>query len=100
LIEKYSFITNQTGYDSNILAGFTEADIFFSKKLAMKVGVRAVNNDLLNETSISPRTSLAYKVSKSSQFSVAYGEFEQAPRQDYLKFASDFKNEKASHYIL
>jgi hypothetical protein len=98
--EEYSFITNKTGYDSNIFAGYTEADIFFSKKLAMKVGVRAVNNDLLNETSISPRTSLAYKVSKASQFSVAYGEFEQAPRQDYLKFTSDFKNERASHYIL
>ena len=69
--EEYSFITNKTGYDSNIFAGYTEADIFFSKKLAMKVGVRAVNNDLLNEISISPRTSLAYKVSKASQFSVA-----------------------------
>ena len=98
--EKYSFITNETGYNSNIAAAFTEADIFFSKKLAMKVGVRAVNNDLLDETSISPRTSIAYKVSKSSQFSFAYGEFEQAPRQDYLKFNSDFSNERASHYIL
>ena len=98
--EKYSFITNETGYNSNIAAAFTEADIFFSKKLAMKIGVRAVNNDLLDETSISPRTSIAYKVSKSSQFSFAYGEFEQAPRQDYLKFNSDFSNERASHYIL
>jgi outer membrane cobalamin receptor len=98
--EKYSFISNETGYNSNIVATFTEADIFFSKKLAMKVGVRAVNNDLLDETSISPRTSIAYKVSKSSQFSFAYGEFEQAPRQDYLKFNSDFRNERASHYIL
>ena len=98
--EKYSFITNETGYKSNIAAAFTEADIFFSKKLAMKIGVRAVNNDLLDETSISPRTSIAYKVSKSSQFSFAYGEFEQAPRQDYLKFNSDFSNERASHYIL
>lgn len=98
--EKYSFISNETGYSSNIVAAFTEADIFFSKKLAIKVGVRAVNNYLLDETSISPRTSIAYKVSKSSQFSFAYGEFEQAPRQDYLKFNSDFSNEKASHYIL
>lgn len=98
--EKYSFIANETGYNSNIVAAFTEADIFFSKNLAMKVGVRAVNNDLLDETSISPRTSIAYKVSKSSQFSFAYGEFEQAPRQDYLKFNSDFRNERASHYIL
>lgn len=98
--EKYSFISNTTGYKSNILAAFTEADIFFSKKLALKVGIRTSNNYLLNETSISPRTSIAYKISKASQFSMAYGEFEQAPRQDYLKFNSDFKNERASHYIL
>jgi hypothetical protein len=43
---------------------------------------------------------LAYKVSKASQFSLAYGEFEQAPRQDYLKYSDNFSNEKASHYIL
>ena len=98
--ENYSFITNSTGYTSTIFAGYTESDVFFSNKLALKVGVRAAHNDLLNKTAISPRSSLAYKVSKTSQFSIAYGEFEQAPRQDYLKFNSDFINERASHYIL
>lgn len=98
--EKYTFISNTTGYNSNLLAAFTEADIVFSRKLALKVGVRASNNDLLNETSISPRTSLAYKISKASQFSMAYGQFDQAPRQDYLKFSTDFRNESAAHYIL
>lgn len=98
--ENYTFVSNTTGYTSNIFAGFTEADISFSKKFAMKLGVRGVKNDLLNQTTLSPRTSLAYKVSKGSQFSIAYGEFEQAPKQDYLKFSSNFSNEKASHYIL
>ncbi|WP_298392581.1 TonB-dependent receptor [Flavobacterium sp.] len=98
--EKYTFISNTTGYNSNLLAAFTEADIVFSRKLALKIGVRASNNDLLKETSISPRTSLAYKISKASQFSMAYGQFDQAPRQDYLKFSTDFRNESASHYIV
>ncbi|MEO8517227.1 MAG: TonB-dependent receptor [Flavobacterium sp.] len=89
-----------SGYDSNIAAAYTEADIFFSASLALKAGVRVSNNDLLHETAISPRASLAYKVSKNSQFSVAYGIFEQAPRQDYLKFSDQFENEKAAHYIL
>lgn len=93
---------NQTfynGYEANIAAAYVETDIFFSRKLAMKVGIRGFNNDLLKETSVSPRVSLAYKVSKSGQFSLAYGEFEQAPRQDYLKYSDQFSNEKASHYI-
>lgn len=91
-----------TGYDSNIAAVYTEADIFFSKKLAAKVGLRATNNSLLDETSVSPRISLAYKVSKRGQFSFAYGDFTQAPKQQYLKFSDlhQFDNEKASHYIL
>lgn len=88
------------GYEANIAAAYAETDIFFSKAFAAKVGLRAFNNDMLNESSVSPRLSLAYKVSKSGQFSLAYGEFEQAPRQDYLKYSDNFANEKASHYIL
>ena len=92
--------TFKSGYDSNIAAIYTEADIFFSKKFAAKIGVRASANDYIDQNSISPRASLAYKVSKNSQFAFAYGNFEQAPRQDYLKYSSDFKTEKAAHYIL
>ncbi len=92
--------TFKSGYDANIAAVYTEVDIFFSKNFAAKAGLRAANNDLLDATAVSPRASLAYKVSKASQFSFAYGEFEQAPRQDYLKYNSNFINEKASHYIL
>ena len=88
------------GYDSDIAAAYAEADIFFSKKFAAKVGLRASANDYINENSISPRASLAYKISKDSQFSFAYGNFEQAPRQEYLKYSNDFKTEKSAHYIL
>ena len=92
--------TFKSGYDSNIAAVYTEADIFFSKKFAAKVGVRASTNDYINQNSISPRASLAYKISKNSQFAFAYGNFEQAPKQLYLKYSDKFKTEKASHYIL
>lgn len=95
-----SVFTN--GYDANIAAVYTEADIFFSKKWAAKVGVRASNNDLLNETAISPRISFAYKMAKNSQFSFAYGDFTQTPNAEYIKYSSNnhFESEKASHYIL
>jgi hypothetical protein len=91
-----------SGYDSNIAAVYTEADIFFSKKLAAKVGLRASNNELLDETAIAPRISLAYKMTKYSQFSLAYGNFTQTPSVDYIKYSKfhQFESEKASHYIL
>ncbi|WP_348810916.1 TonB-dependent receptor [Flavobacterium maritimum] len=90
------------GYDSNIGAIYTEADIFFSKKLAAKVGLRASNNDLLDETAIAPRISLAYKMTKNGQISLAYGDFTQTPSVDYIKYSKfhQFESEKASHYIL
>lgn len=90
----------KSGYNANIAALYTEADIFFSKKFAAKIGVRASNNDYLKEFAIAPRISLAYKTGKNSQFSLAYGNFTQAPKQDYLKYADYLSSEKASHYIL
>lgn len=91
-----------TGYNSAIGAVFTEADILFSKKVAAKVGLRASYNNLLDETAIAPRISMAYKVSKNSQFSLAYGDFSQSPSVDYIKYSKghQFESERASHYIL
>jgi membrane-bound inhibitor of C-type lysozyme len=93
--------TFKAGYTSGIAAFFTEADIYFWSTFAAKAGFRAAHNDLLNETAFSPRVSVACKISKKGQFSLAYGDFRQAPKQDYLKFAryDHFDNEKATHYI-
>ena len=90
----------QYGFNNNISAAFTEADIFFSKKLAVKLGLRGEYSPFFNAFTISPRASLAYKVSKNSQLSVAHGDFYQQPFSDYLKFESDLEAQKASHYIL
>lgn len=90
------------GYNSNIATVFTEADIFFSKKIVAKVGFRASNNQLLDEIAIAPRISIAYKIAKSSQISMAYGDFTQTPNVDYIKYSKfhQFESEKSSHYIL
>ncbi|CAM1361339.1 Outer membrane cobalamin receptor protein [Tenacibaculum sediminilitoris] len=87
------------GFDNNILGSFVEADIFFSKKLATKLGVRGEYSKLLKEFTISPRASLAYKSGKNTQFSLAYGRFYQNPKNEYLKFNTQFKAENASHFI-
>jgi len=94
--------TGTNGYNSNIAAAYTEADIFLSKKFAAKIGFRASHNDMLEETNVSPRISMGYKVAKNSQFSFAYGDFIQSPNAAYIKYSQyhQFESEKASHYIL
>ena len=90
------------GYTNKVGAVYTEADVFFSKNVAAKVGFRASNNELLHENNVAPRVSFAYKVAKNSQFSLAYGAFTQTPNANYVKYSQfhSFESEKASHYIL
>ena len=94
-------VTNlNIGYHSNIFAAFSETDFLVTNNLIAKVGFRFSKNYLLNESSIAPRLALAYKLAKYQQFSMAYGTFEQAPKNDYLKYATNLQAEKAQHYIL
>lgn len=94
-------VTNfDSGYHSNIFAAFSETDFMLATNLIAKVGFRFSNNYLLEESSIAPRLALGYKVDKNQQFSLAYGTFDQAPKNDYLKFTANLQAEKAQHYIL
>lgn len=88
------------GFNNNIAAAFTEADVFFSKKLALKAGVRAEYSELFKEFNVAPRLSLAYKTSKKGQVSLAYGNFYQNPLSNVLKFNQDLKAQSTTHYIL
>lgn len=92
--------TFKSGYRANVLALYSELDIVVTPNLVFKVGARASNNSYLKETTISPRASMGYKFTQNSQFSFAYGEFNQAPRQEILKYVQYLNSEKASHYIL
>ncbi|WP_435416226.1 TonB-dependent receptor [Polaribacter aestuariivivens] len=100
--ESYTSTNNNTfdyGFDNNIFASFVETDIFFSKNLAAKVGVRAENSELLNEFTVSPRASISYKSGKNSQFSLAYGQFYQNPNNEFLRFTQKLKAQNTSHLI-
>ncbi|MAN58385.1 MAG: TonB-dependent receptor [Flavobacteriaceae bacterium] len=90
----------QYGFQNNISAAFTEIDLIFSRNLALKVGLRAEYSPLFRETTLSPRTSLAYKTGKDSQVSIAYGDFYQQPGSDILKFSTNLQARKTQHYIL
>jgi hypothetical protein len=87
------------GYDDNIAASFIEADIFISKNLAFKTGLRAEYSQLFKDVTLAPRVSLAYKVSGKSQLSLAYGNFYQNPSSSILKFNQDLKAQNTSHFI-
>ncbi len=99
-LENPFVINENTEFKNNISAVFTEADVFFSKKLALKVGLRAAYSEALKNFDVSPRLSLAYKTSKKSQVSFAYGDFYQNPNADILKYTNQLKPQKTSHYIL
>ena len=94
------FLTKSSyGFTNDIAATFVEADLIFSKKLALKAGLRADYSHLFNATDVAPRLSLAYKTSKSTQVSLAYGNFYQNPSNDILKFDQDLKSQNTTHYI-
>lgn len=87
------------GFNNNIAAVFAEADIFISKNLAFKTGLRAEYSELFKDFTIAPRVSLAYKTTGKSQVSLAYGDFYQNPTSNVLKFNQDLKAQNTSHYI-
>jgi hypothetical protein len=64
------------------------------------VGLRASYNDLLEESAISPRISMAYKVSKTVSFRGLWNFSKSSV--DYIKYSKvhQFESESASHYIL
>lgn len=88
------------GFNDRIFAAYAESDIFFSKKFALKLGLRSAYTELLHHWSLQPRLSLAYKTSEKGQISLAYGNFLQNPSKNILKFSQDLIPERTRHYIL
>jgi hypothetical protein len=83
----------------NIKSAFAEGDIYLTNALAAKIGTRFEQSSLLEKTNIAPRFSLAYKVSKHAQASLAYGVFYQNPERRYLPSPNDLVFMKATHYV-
>jgi hypothetical protein len=87
------------GLKENIKSVFAEGDIYITNALAAKIGTRFEQSSLLDKTNIAPRFSLAYKVSKHAQASLAYGIFYQNPERRYLPSPNDLVFMKATHYV-
>jgi outer membrane receptor for ferrienterochelin and colicin len=83
----------------NVKSIFAEGDIYLTNRLAAKIGSRFEQSSLLDKTNIAPRLSLAYKISKQAQVSLAYGIFYQNPERRYLPAINDLGFMKATHYV-
>ncbi|RBL93945.1 TonB-dependent receptor [Chitinophaga flava] len=97
--EKFSFNRTPFNYADNYVAGFTEADIYFTPSFVGRVGGRAEYSSVLERMNIAPRLSLAYKLNTLSQFSIAYGDYYQKPEPQYIRFDHGLGYMKATHYI-
>ena len=85
--------------NEHINAVFAEADIYIANALAAKAGTRFEYSSLLSKTNIAPRLSIAYKLGKGTQASLAYGIFYQNPERKYLPSTNELDFMKATHYI-
>jgi outer membrane cobalamin receptor len=95
-----SDFSSAAGYNNNISAAFAETDLIFSRKLAFKLGVRGEYSGLFDEFTVSPRVSVAYKTGRSSQLSLAYGDFYQQPNSAVLKFEDNLQAQNTRHFIM
>ena len=83
----------------NIKAVFAETDIYVTSALAAKFGARAEHSSILNKSNVAPRISVAYKLGKGTQASIAYGIFYQNPERKYLPSLNPLTYMKATHFI-
>ncbi len=87
-------------FTNHQFSAFLEPEAKINSILAVRAGIRAEYNSLIDETSLNPRLSAAIKTGKFSQLSAAYGTFMQNPEDKYLKFTSDLRPENSEHAIL
>ncbi len=72
----------------------------FVKEFAFRVGLRMEQSSYSNKNTLAPRSSFAYKFTKSSQVSFSYGIFYQLPDKDImLANPSGLGNQQAQHFI-
>ncbi len=90
----------ENGFTEVITSGFAEADVFASNAFVTRGGARLEYNSLLNNVSVDPRISMAYKTGDVGQVSLAYGKFRQSPKNEWLRVNNSLESEKADHYIL
>ncbi|MBS1745304.1 MAG: TonB-dependent receptor [Bacteroidetes bacterium] len=83
----------------NYAALFAEGDIYITNDIALKLGTRYEYSSIIRKANIAPRISMAYKVGKGAQVSLAYGIFYEKPLNNELVYNTSLNYTKATHYI-
>ncbi len=83
----------------NYAALFAEGDIYVTNDIALKLGTRYEYSSIIRKANIAPRISMAYKVGKGAQISLAYGIFYEKPLSNELVYNTSLNYTKATHYI-
>lgn len=99
---KYTAYDGQTypsALKQHIAALFAEGDVYATNDLALKAGLRMEHSSVTDKTNIAPRLSVAYKLGKGTQASLAYGIFYQDPEKKYLPAQNPLNFMRADHYI-
>ena len=90
----------QNDFIENLSGLFIESDVLFSNDFVLRTGLRSEYSSLNQKLSVDPRASLAYKLGKQGQLSLAYGKFRQTAKNQFVRIANGLQSEKADHYIL
>lgn len=100
--EKYQrgYDSVRYGYTDNLMAGFAEGNLFFTRQLALRLGARLEHSTWQHLTWLSPRASLSYRLDRKSQVAAAFGTFNQQPEEVFLLRDKNLESEKAAHYLL
>ncbi|MFM9951212.1 MAG: TonB-dependent receptor [Saprospiraceae bacterium] len=90
----------ETKLNDDYSAVFAESEASISPKLALRAGARLEYSALIQDWSLAPRLSAAFKTGDHSQVSLAYGTFYQKPENNLLRYNTAIRFERAAHYIL
>ena len=97
---RYATGDTLTHLPDNRIAVFAEGDLYITKNIAAKLGLRAEHSGLLDRSDLAPRLSLAYRFPHGGQINAAYGVFYQKPEIIYLVQNRELNFSSATHYII
>ena len=95
----YAGNTYPSSLQEHIKAVFAETDVYATNDIAVKGGLRLEHSTLLDKVNLAPRFSVAYKIGKGTQASLAYGIFYQNPERRYLPAVNPLAFMRPDHYI-
>jgi hypothetical protein len=98
--DRYRYNDKSATLQDNLAVAFAEGDVYITRNIAAKAGVRAEYTTLLKRINVAPRISLAYRIPDAGQVNIAYGVFYQKPEGIQLLQNKDLGFSRAEHYII